>query len=366
MDIFLPRHEMTRKIIHIDMDCFYAAIEIRDNPSLADKPVAVGGPQNARGVICTSNYAARQYGVRSAMPVSRAVRLCKHLIILPVNMQKYKQVAQRLHQIFREYTHKVEPLALDEAYLDVTGSPYCKGSATLIAQAIRQKILDTEQLTASAGVAPNKLLAKIASGWKKPNGMFVIKPEQVESFIRTLPVAELFGVGKVTAEKLHRMGIQTCLDLQSLPVAVLTEKFGKLGQHLHDQCRGIDHRPVMADRERKSLSVEHTFPSDVKDKSVCLGALKVLYEKLCIRVRDNAPDGHIKNQFVKIKFSNFRQASVECGASELNFAQFEALFDSAFVKSDLPVRLLGLGVHLCDKDQMQFVQTTFPALSMPG
>lgn len=189
-----------RKIIHVDMDCFYAGIEIRDNPSLATKPVAVGGASNQRGVLCTCNYIARQYGVRSAMPTAIAYRHCPDLIVLPVNMPKYRQISESIHRIFKEFTELVEPLALDEAFLDVSESSLYRGSATWIAEAIRNKIWQKEQLTASAGVAPNKFLAKIASGWNKPNGVFVIRPEQILSFVSQLPVTKLFGVGKVTAK----------------------------------------------------------------------------------------------------------------------------------------------------------------------
>lgn len=193
--------EPTRKIIHVDMDCFYAAIEIRDNPSLANRPVAVGEKPENRGVICTSNYIARRHGVRSAMSSATAFRLCPDLILLPVNIEKYRQVAKRIQSLFSAFTPLVEPLSLDEAYLDVTGSSHCQGSATWIAQAIRKQIWETEQLTASAGVAPNKFLAKIASGWKKPNGLFVITPPEIPAFVKNLAIEELFGVGKVTAEK---------------------------------------------------------------------------------------------------------------------------------------------------------------------
>jgi len=220
-----------KKIIHIDMDCFYAAVEIRDNPALADKPVAVGGLAEERGVLCTCNYIARKYKVRSAMATAYAKRLCPNLIVLPVNMNKYREVANVIHGIFREFTDLVEPLSLDEAYLDVSDSPFFQGSATLIAKAIREKIWDTVNLTASAGVAPNKFLAKIASGWNKPNGLFVVRPQDVDGFVQQLAVDELFGVGKVTAKKLHDLGLKTCLDLQkkSLPELIdhLGEKNGK-------------------------------------------------------------------------------------------------------------------------------------------
>lgn len=351
----------SRKIIHIDMDCFYAAIEIRDNPSLADKPVAVGGTVSDRGVLCTSNYIARQYGVRSAMATAKAFQLCKDLVLLPVNMAKYKEVARRIHQIFHDFTEQVEPLSLDEAYLDVSGSPHCQGSATLIAQEIRKRIWNEEHLTASAGVAPNKFLAKIASGWKKPNGLFVIRPNDIEAFVKTLSVDELFGVGKVTAQKLHQRGIKTCADLQRLSFAELNQQFGKLGHRLYEQCRGLDNRSVIAHRERKSLSVEHTFPQDITDRDQCLGALKVMHEKLIQRVRENAPAQPIKNQYIKIKYSNFRLVTAELASNEINFDLFKTLFMQAYIRIKVPIRLIGVGVHFSTNENKthHFQQSLF-------
>lgn len=348
-----------RKIIHVDMDCFYAAIEIRDNPSLSDKPVAVGAASDQRGVICTSNYIARQYGIKSAMPTATAMRLCKNLVLLPVNMAKYKKAAANIHQIFKNYTDLVEPLSLDEAYLDVTGSPYCKGSATFIAQAIRHEIWEAEHLIASAGVAPNKFLAKIASGWKKPNGLFVINPSEVGQFVQALAVEKLHGVGKVTAEKLHNMGFKTCADLQRLSFAALREALGKCGERLYEQCRGIDNRAVLPNRERKSLSVEHTFSEDMNDRDICLSALKVLYEKLMKRVGESASDLAIKNQFVKIKFNNFRVVSSELSSAHIDYEIFKSIFMESYLKVRMPVRLLGVGVHFYSKEKGDYYQYSF-------
>lgn len=344
------RPSFVRKVIHIDMDCFYAAIEIRDNPDLADKPVAVGGSVENRGVLCTSNYIARQYGVRSAMSTATALRLCKSLVLLPVNMAKYKAVAEQIHQIFRSYSDLVEPLSLDEAYIDVTHSHLHQGSATLIAQAIRQAIWQSQQLTASAGVASNKLLAKIASGWNKPNGLFVIQPNAVATFMQNLPVSELFGVGKVTAEKLLRLGFKTCSELQKLDLFDLQHQLGKkLGLHLYEQCRGIDYRAVIPNRERKSLSVEHTFPKDIHHKEICLSALNVLQEKLINRIEEQDCQQPIKNQFIKIKFNNFRLVTAELVSSQIDLNIFIKLFLDAYAKARLPIRLLGIGVHFAEK-----------------
>src|SRR5690606_11530943 len=203
-----------RKIIHVDCDCFYAAIEMRDDPSLAGKPLAVGGSPDKRGVVATCNYDARAYGVRSAMPMRTAVKLCPDLTIVRPRMDVYKAVSRQIHQIFRDYTEIIEPLSLDEAYLDVSDSSHFNGSATRIAREIRRRVASELHITVSAGVAPNKFIAKIASDWRKPDGMFVVTPEQVDEFVAALPVNKLHGVGKVTAEKMARLGIRTCADLR--------------------------------------------------------------------------------------------------------------------------------------------------------
>ncbi len=340
-----------KKIIHIDMDCFYAAIEMKDNPSLKNKPIAVGASPQERGVLCTSNYIARQYGVKSAMPTATAYRLCPELILLPVNMAKYKEVAKRIHRIFHEVTPLVEPLSLDEAYLDVTNSPYCRGSATLIAQMIRERILEREELTASAGVAPNKFLAKIASGWRKPNGLFVIRPDEVREFVRRLPVERLFGVGKVTAKKLHQMNIITCEDLLPLSRSTLMDHFGKMGQMLYEQCRGIDDRSVCPNRERKSLSVERTFNQDIHHASHCLELMTHLHTDLQRRLKLYANDRAIKNQYIKVKFHDFKSMTAETQSNEPDLQQYQTLFRQLYEKNPRPIRLLGLGVHFDKKHE---------------
>lgn len=347
----------SRKIIHVDMDCFYAAIEIRDNPMLAEKPVAVGGAPHERGVLCTCNYDARKYGVRSAMATAYALKLCPDLIVLPVNMHKYKAEAKIIHAIFREYTSLVEPLSLDEAYLDVSNSPIHQGSATLIAKEIREKIWQTLCLTASAGVAPNKFLAKIASGWQKPNGLFVIRPQDIDHFIKNLPVKEIHGVGKITAEKLHSLGLHTCLDLQKLSRVQLTDYFGKFGSQLYDQCRGIDDRTVEPNRVRKSLSVERTFNEDIYITSATIDILKDLYDQLIKRLNETSIHRKIKNQYIKVKFSNFRQVTLERANSVANFEQYEKLLFEISKRENIQVRLIGIGVHfICDEKKESFTQ----------
>jgi DNA polymerase-4 len=349
-----------RKIIHVDMDCFYAAIEIRDSPSLAELPVAVGGSaQDRRGVLCTCNYIARKFGVRSAMPTSQAYRLCPDLIVLPVNMYKYKAAATIIHSIFSEYTPLVEPLSLDEAYLDVTDSSFCQGSATLIAKEIREKIFERVNITASAGVAPNKFLAKIASGWKKPNGLFVIRPADIEAFVIDLPVKELFGVGKVTAEKLHALNLKTCGDLQKVSLLELTEQFGKLGKHLHLNSFGIDDRLVNPNRIRKSLSVEETFSKDISSLENCSAIVEELFERLLRRLNDSDLNYPIKNQFIKVKYSDFKQTTLERISNTVELSQFKKLLSTIENKDNKPIRLLGLGVHFQTEDKhKQIIQQT--------
>jgi DNA polymerase-4 len=334
-----------KKIIHVDMDCFYAAVEIRDDPSLATEPVAVGGSADHRGVLCTCNYIARQFGVRSAMSTAYAYRLCKNLIVLPVNMPKYKEAAGIIQRIFREFTDLVEPLSLDEAYLDVSDSSHLHGSATLIAKEIRARILKEVGLTASAGVAPNKFLAKIASGWKKPNGLFVILPDDVSEFVKTLPVKNLFGVGKVTAEKLHKAGFNICADLHDVPLTRLIERYGKFGKQLYEQSRGIDNRSVEPNRIRKSLSVEETFDEDIQTIDQCLAMLDELHQRLIQRLNDANVEFPIKNQFIKIKYNDFKQATIERLSDSADLAQFKSLLLEAKSRPGLSIRLLGVGVR---------------------
>lgn len=332
-----------RKIIHVDMDCFYAAIEIRDNPALADKPVAVGGASDQRGVLCTCNYIARRYGVRSAMPTAHAKRLCRDLIVLPVNMPKYRKAASIIHKIFREYTPFVEPLSLDEAYLDVSNSPHCQGSATLIAKEIKNRIWSSVNITASAGVAPNKFLAKIASGWKKPDGLFVIKPDEVEAFVKTLSVKEIFGVGKVTAEKLHALGFHHCEDLQKATLTELTDHFGKMGKQLYEQSRGVDNRAVIPDRVRKSLSVEETFVKDITQDIEAMQEIELLFQRLHHRLKENTLP--IKNHYLKLKYNDFKRTTIERSGTQLDLSQYLSLFQELRRKEQKPIRLIGLGVH---------------------
>jgi len=251
-----------RKIVHIDMDAFYASVEQRDDPALRGKPVVVAW-RGARSVVCAASYEARAFGVRSAMPAVRAERLCPDAIFIPPDFTRYRAVSRQVRDIFQLHTDLVEPLSLDEAYLDVTENKTSLPTATRIARAIREQIREELHLTASAGVAPNKFLAKIASDWRKPDGLFVIQPEDIETFLPPLPVGRIPGVGKVTEKNLEDMNIKTVGDLQAKDLATLEARFGRYGLRLYQLARGIDHSPVVPDRPTKSISAEDTFAQDV-------------------------------------------------------------------------------------------------------
>ncbi|QHE91938.1 DNA polymerase IV [Pandoraea fibrosis] len=339
-----------RKIIHCDADCFYASVEMRDDPSLRGIPLAVGGQPDQRGVVATCNYEARAFGVRSAMPSAQALKLCPELRIIAPTMSRYQEASRRIMAIYRDYTDLVEPLSLDEAYLDVTDSEHCEGSATLIAREIRARVAAEVGLTVSAGVAPNKFIAKIASDWRKPDGMFVVRPAQVDAFVAVLPVERLFGVGKVTAEKLRALGVDSCGDLRSHSMADLTERFGVFGQRLFERCRGIDTREVSPDRERKSISVETTYTRDLRTLAECETALEPLLRQLLERIeraRRSEPLS-VAKVFVKIRFADFSRTTAEAGALGVDPAQCRELLAEAVGRKRKPVRLMGVGVRLME------------------
>lgn len=342
----------TRKIIHIDMDAFYAAVEMRDNPSLKNLPIAVGGHPNERGVIATANYKARKYGVRSAMPSWKAKQLCPDLLIIFPHFEKYKEESRAIHDILESYTDIIEPLSLDEAYLDVTGSEAFGGSGTLIAQEIKKRIWKERRLTASAGVAPNKFLAKVASDWNKPNGLFVLIPEMVDSFVRELPIEKIFGIGHVMAKKMHAMGIYTCQDLQELDLSIMQKKFGKRAWILYNLCRGIDHSPVHVDRIRKSLSVESTFLQNIESLEECTEHLMELFQRLENRILKR--EIRIKKIFVKIKFFDFTVTTVESILyPHFELEGYKALIKIGWERKKIPIRLIGIGVHLNSSEERQ-------------
>ena len=340
-----------RKIIHVDFDAFFASIEIRDNPRLSKRPIAVGGAAGRRGVIATCNYEARRFGVHSAMASAHAMRLCPQLKIIPPRFPVYKKASAQAHAIFRQYTDMVEPLSLDEAYLDITDSPYCQGSGTLMAREILHTIHEQLNVTASAGVAPNKFLAKIASDWNKPNGLFVITPDEVESFLFELPVKKIHGVGRVTANKLDKKGITTCGQLRQYSKIELNHWFGRFGERLWSLARGVDERPVQTDRRRKSQSVEHTYDKDLQSIEAIKEQVPALLADLEQRYQRIEKEYVATKRFVKVKFADFTQTTLEEGLDKGGASareHFTGLMEKAWLRGQRPVRLLGLGIRLED------------------
>jgi DNA polymerase-4 len=295
-----------RKIIHIDMDAFYASVEQRDNPEYRGVPIVVGGlPQGRGGVVATASYEARKFGIRSAMPSKQALQLCPHAIFVRPRFPAYKEASQKIREIFRRYTDLIEPLSLDEAYLDVTADKFGIGSAIDIARQIKQAIKDELQLTASAGVSINKFVAKIASDMQKPDGLTFIGPSAIASFMEKLPVEKFFGVGKVTAQKMKAMGLHTGADMKQLSEEDLTKHFGKAGRFFYQIVRGIDDREVQPNRETKSLAAEDTFPYDLTTLEEMEAELDKIAHTVCTRLANYQLKG--RTVTLKIKYGDFRQ-----------------------------------------------------------
>lgn len=326
---------------------------MRDDPSLRELPVAVGGRADQRGVVAACNYVARRFGIHSAMATAQALQRCPQLVVIPPTMEKYRVASRQILAIYRDYTDLVEPLSLDEAYLDVSAAPDASGSATLMAQQMRARIAQTVGITASAGIAPNKFIAKIASAWNKPDGQFVVKPSQVDAFVAALPVDKLFGVGRVTAIHLKRLGAATCGDLRAWSLTDLQRHFGKFGVRLFELCRGIDERVVSPNRERKSISVEETYVVDLPDLDACLRQLPELLTQLQARMQRARAERHTHKLFVKIRFADFRKTSAECVATATDPALFRQLLVTGFARGARPVRLLGVGVRLTPEEGTQ-------------
>lgn len=337
---------MSRKIIHIDMDCFFAAIECRDDPSVADQPVGVGG--GARGVLTTCNYIAREYGCRSAMPVFKALELCPQLVLKPVRFDVYRSESRRIRKIFAEYTELIEPLSLDEAYLDVS---HQRRYAVEIAKEIRRRIEQTTGLTASAGIAPNKMLAKIASDWRKPNGQFAVLPDQIDAFMKDLPVRRIPGIGPRAEEVLKGKGVHTCGELQQAELPDLVRWFGGArARELYERSRGHDDRPVEISRPSRSLSVERTFERDLSTLEECR---ERMFQVLGELREDLAKPGNqrpFSKAFVKLKFSNFQSTTCEGAAATLEMDTIDALLQAAFSRSPHGVRLIGVGVRFAEPE----------------
>lgn len=339
-----------RKLIHIDMDAFYASVEQRDQPDLRGKPVIVGGQPDSRGVVAACSYEARQFGVHSAMPSATAYRLCPNAVFIKPAFEKYQAVSRQVQAIFREFTDLVESLSLDEAFLDISTSKRWQGSATLIAKEIKSRIKITTDLTASAGVSYNKFLAKIASDMDKPDGLFVITPEQGEAFIEQLPIGKFFGIGKATEARMKKLGIYTGADIKKWPLPDLLDRFGKHGKFYYDIARGIDNRPVNPKRKRQSISTETTLQQDISDKNEMLTILFALAEKISISLEQQQLLA--KTLFIKIKFADFTQCtrsrSLPNYFQSVHLLKEETIELLSRVEFDRkPVRLLGVGVsHL--------------------
>ena len=337
-----------RKIIHMDMDAFYASVEQRDNPDYRGKPIVVGGsPEGRGGVVATCSYEARKFGIRSAMPSKKALQLCPHVIFIRPRFSVYKEVSQKVRAIFLRYTDLIEPLSLDEAYLDVTEDKLNIGSAIEIAKQIKQAIKDELQLTASAGVSVNKFVAKIASDMNKPDGLTFIGPSRIEQFIEELPIEKFFGVGKVTAEKMKKLYLHTGADIKKLTEAELAQHFGKVGVFYYNIARGIDNRPVEANQETKSLSAEDTFPYDLTNASEMNNQLDKLAKTVCNRLQHYRLKG--RTITLKIKYSDFKQVTRSKSFAEPldDFDTISSTSKSLLGATDLKdkkIRLLGINI----------------------
>jgi DNA polymerase-4 len=347
-----------RKIIHIDCDCFYAAVEMRDHPDYRSIPIAVGGPANSRGVIATCNYLAREFGVHSAMPSGQALRLCPTLVIIPGRMAVYRQVSAQIMAIFRRYTDTIEPLSLDEAYLDVTDAALAFGSATVIAERIRAEVAKEIGITVSAGVAPNKFIAKVASDWRKPDGLFVVKPDALDAFAAALPVKKIPGVGPVSAQRMAALDIETCADLRIYSEEQLVQMFGRLGESLAKRRFGLDSRLVQTHRVRKSVSVETTFSSDISLQAIRQQQVPELLQQLQVRWRKLEQQYVISGLVVKLKFKDFTQLTREQVATEIHMQGYLHLLEQAYASGNTNqqrdgARLVGLGLKLKQREPLR-------------
>ena len=339
-----------KKIIHIDMDCFYAQVEMRDFPQYRNIPLAVGG-NGPRSVLCTCNYLARKFGIRSAMSSFKAKQLCPELIIVQGRMAVYKDVSDQIREIFSRYTPIIEPLSLDEAFLDVTGCKQFHGSATLIAEQIRADIFNELNLTASAGIAPNKFIAKIASDENKPNGQCVIPPEKVTSFVENLSLKKIPGIGPKTFQKLQSLGFTTCADIRSSSISILTPVVGKFAARLYQKAHGIDNRKLVVSRVRKSLAIETTLAADIFTKTDCEIVIENLYPKLLERLA-KIEGSKIVKQGIKLKFNDFNQTTVEQQSFTAQPNIFYELLSKVFDRTKgRGIRLVGLTLGFAQEDK---------------
>lgn len=335
-------------ILHVDMDAFYASVEERDNPELVGKPVIVGGTPQGRGVVAAANYVVRKFGVHSAMPTSTALRLCPHAIRIPPRLSYYAEVSEQIREILYRYSPLVEPLSLDEAFVDVTGSESLFGPPAEIARRIKHDIRTEVRLVASVGVAPNMFLAKIASDLKKPDALVVVDPNGVQAFLDPLPIGRLWGVGRVTGQALEQLGIHTIRDVRQMPLETLRQQFGKTGEHLWQLAQGIDERQVVADREAKSISHETTFAIDINDREVLRAWLVELAEQVGWRMRRQDRRGRTVQ--LKLRFADFHTITraktlpAPTNLTDEIWRTAVRLMEEALTASHQSVRLLGVGV----------------------
>ena len=359
---------IVRKIIHVDMDCFYAQVEMRDFPEYRDIPLAVGG-DGPRSVLCTCNYIAREFGVRSAMSATKAKQLCPELKIVHGRMAVYKDVSNHIREIFSRYTDLIEPLSLDEAYLDVSDATQCRGSATLIAEQIRADIFNELNLTASAGIAPNKFIAKIASDENKPNGQCVVPPAKVASFVEQLSLRKIPGIGPKTFQKLQQAGFSNCQDVRASSIANLTPLVGKFAASLYQKAHGVDNRELEVSRQRKSLAIETTLAADIYTEQECFTVIEQLLPKLLERLT-KVSDLKIVRQGIKLKFNDFNQTTVEQQSTTPDKQTYMALLSKAYSRADKNgkqrgIRLVGLTLGFadaCSESNLAAKQMMLPCL----
>lgn len=358
----------TRKIIHVDMDAFYASVEQRDNPQYRGKPLVVGGSPNQRGVVAAASYEARKFGIHSAMPSVRAIAACPELIFVRPRFDVYREVSTQIHEIFKCYTDLVEGVALDEAYLDVTENKLNIAYASTIARYIKAEILEKTQLTATAGVSINKFLAKMASGQNKPNGLTVILPQEAIAFVEALPIEKFHGIGEVTAAKMHSLGIHTGADLKERSLVELTQHFGKVGHHYYKIARAEDDRVVEPNRVRKSIGAETSFAVDLSDRALMLLELEQIAQIVLSRLEQNQAQG--RTVTLKIKFADYQQITRSKTLPsytrdlETIIGTATALFEAVELENR-SIRLLGISLsNLEDKKQTQVIQ--LPLFSSSG
>ena len=342
-----------RKVLHIDCDCFFAAVEVRENPQLRHVPIAIGGHSDRRGVISTCNYPARKFGIHSAMATAQALKKCPELILLPGNMALYREVSQQVMAVIRRYGITFEQVSVDEAYLELDPDD----SAIAIGNLIRAEVEAEVGITVSVGAAPNKFLAKVASDWNKPNGLFAVKPHQVDAFVSRLEVRKIPGIGPKTAERLAAKGIVLCSDAQSYSLMELVSLFGRTGASLFKRCRGQDDRALSTDRIRKSISVEHTFSKDLYLAQELDEEVEVLWAKFLQRTEKAQIDSRQLAPFVKVKFNDFSQTTLADHLQIVSLDSFRQLLQQARLRNDSDeiqgVRLIGIGGRCPDINEQQ-------------